>query len=172
MGAGTKDNNNNFTGVLMGQVKVAGKEKPDNGLLGYAEGERTFFLNSANGSGIFGKSGNGQIIIDPQNEKALLYSSTYWKEYDELTGLPKNYNNSNVNDVPSESKPNGMLIDLTTPQIKFGNGNFSVTKDGYLTAKGGGSIAGRKIADYTLTAADNSITIQSTSLYSFNFPSN
>lgn len=164
MGAGTKDNNNNFTGVLMGQVKVAGKEKPDNGLLGYAEGERTFFLNSANGSGIFGKSGNGQIIIDPQNEKALLYSSTYWKEIDPLTGLPTSYQDRNVNDVPSASKPNGMLIDLTTPQIKFGNGNFSVTKDGYLTAKGGGSIAGWKIADYTLTAADSSLTLQSAQL--------
>ena len=53
--------------------------------------------------------------IDPQNEKALLYSSTYWKEIDPLTGLPTSYEDRNVNDVPSASKPNGMLIDLTTP---------------------------------------------------------
>jgi len=38
MGAGRKDENNNFTGVLMGEVRVAGKTKPDVGVLGYATG--------------------------------------------------------------------------------------------------------------------------------------
>lgn len=154
MGAGYKDQNNNFTGVLMGQVKVAGKRQPDTGLLGYATGERTFFVNSLNGSAIFGKAGNGQIIIDPDGNKALLYSSAFWKNYNPETGLPSSYGSGNEN-------KQGLLIDLTTPQIRFGNGNFSVNVNGYLTAKGGGSIAGWKISDWTLTAQNNSITLQS-----------
>jgi len=149
MGAGFKDANNNFTGVLMGQVKVAGKSNPDTGLLGYSEGDRTFFVNSDNGSAIFGKSGIGQIIIDPQGNRALLYSSNFWKSYNADTGLPRSYGNSNVNspdgvivninpEIPESQNTNGMLIDLTTPGIYFGSGNFSVDYRGYLIAKGGG----------------------------------
>jgi hypothetical protein len=46
-----------------------------------------------------------------------------------------------------------MMIDLTTPEIKFGNGNFSVNSSGHLTAKGGGSIAGWNIGNSTLSAS-------------------
>ncbi len=160
MGAGTKDNNNNFTGVLMGKIKVAGKRDPDTGVLGYSSGDRTFFLNSDNGSALFGKAGNGQIIIDPNGNKALLYSSNFWKNYNSETGLPQNYANGNVNTptgvivdinpTVDQNQSRGMLIDLTTPQIAFGSGNFSVDWRGYLVAKGGGSIAGWRIADYQL----------------------
>jgi len=45
----------------------------------------------------------------------------------------------------------GMQIDLKTPSINFGSGNFSVTKEGKMTAKGGGSIAGWAISDTDLT---------------------
>ena len=194
MGAGTKDNNNNFTGVLMGQVKVADKNHPDVGLLGYADGERTFFLNSNNGSAIFGKAGIGQIIIDPnttpdtitytdQNEeeqkvtinrnRAMLYSSNFWKDYNSDTGLPLNYGNGNVNtprgvtvninpEIDPQDPPRGMLIDLTTPQIAFANGKFFVNQEGHLTAKGGGQIAGWRIDDNFLRAHDLSITMRST----------
>ena len=40
-----------------------------------------------------------------------------------------------------------MIIDLSTPQIGFGSGNFTVTKEGYITARGGGHIAGWSILD-------------------------
>ena len=52
-----------------------------------------------------------------------------------------------------------MLIDLTEPKIAFGNGNFKVSKEGHLTAKGGGSIAGWNLDDnslYTKTKDDTS----------------
>jgi hypothetical protein len=81
MGAGEKDSNNNFTGVLMGETRVPGKTTAQTGLLGYSSGDRTFFLNSRNGAGIFGKSGNGQIILDPNNSQAMLYSSNFWNNY-------------------------------------------------------------------------------------------
>ncbi len=44
-----------------------------------------------------------------------------------------------------------MLIDLKTPEIKFKTGNFSVDKNGYLVAKGGGSIAGWNIKNNELS---------------------
>jgi len=43
-----------------------------------------------------------------------------------------------------------MIIDLSTPQIGFGNGNFSVSKNGHITARGGGNIAGWTISDDSL----------------------
>lgn len=143
IGAGKKETDNSFTGILMGSVKETGKNKKDIGMFGYNFGERTIFLNAEDGSAIFGKKGPGQIILDPESEKAMLYSSAYWKNYND-DGKPSNYTNSNKNNQ-------GMLIDLTTPSIEWGNGNFKVDVNGHLTAKGGGSIAGWTIGDTALT---------------------
>lgn len=139
MGAGQKEEDNSFTGLLMGSVKEAGKNKKEIGLFGYNFGERTIFLNAKDGSAIFGKQGPGQIILDPKAKKAMLYSSGYWKEYNE-EGKPLNYNDSNINN-------SGMLIDLTTPAIRWGNGNFAIDADGHMIVKGGGSFAGFNIDD-------------------------
>lgn len=149
IGAGRKnpDDNNTFTGVIMGEVREANKNNSNVGLFGYNAGARTIFLNSEAGSAIFGTN-DGQIIIDPSQNKALLFSKNYWdpSNYNSnggaKDGLPKSYTVA--------SSGHGMLIDLTTPQIKFGNGNFSVNSDGHLTAKGGGEIAGWKISDTKL----------------------
>lgn len=123
MGAGVKNNDNSFTGVLMGEVKTPAKNTPDIGLMGYNGGDRTFFLNSQNGSALLGKNGTGQIALDPSANRALLYSNGFWKNYNTETGLPSNYSSSN-------EAGSGLLIDLTTPEIRFGNGNFSVNNDG------------------------------------------
>ena len=141
MGAGQKNADNSFTGVLMGKVKEANKTNYDIGLLGYANGARSFFLNSEDGSAIFG-NGQGQILIDPSQKQAYLYSNNFWINYD-VSGKPTNYTEVNENHE-------GMLIDLSTPSIRFGSGNFSVTKEGFLTAKGGGDIAGWHIDDYKI----------------------
>ena len=143
VGAGKKTTNNEFTGVLIGEVKEVGKVSSNVGLFGYNAGARTIFLNSEAGSAILGNN-NGQIIIDPSSNKAMLYSKSYWKNYNntggEKDGMPVNYSASNENKA-------GMLIDLTTPQIKYGNGNFKVDENGHVTAKGGGQIAGWNIND-------------------------
>lgn len=152
VGAGEKDSNNRFTGVLMGQVKDPSKNQTQEGLFGYGKGVRTFFLNSENGSAIFGKAGNGQIIIDPAQDKALLYSSNYWRNYSQ-NGLPSNYSSSNENGQ-------GMLIDLSTPQIKWGNGNFSVNSSGDLIATSA-TITGDITADSGHIGGDNGWTIGS-----------
>jgi len=135
MGAGHKNDENQFTGVLMGEVRTPGKTNSDIGLLGYHNGDRSFFLNSENGSAIFGKASKGQITIDPSSDKAMLYSGNFWKNYDPQTGLPTDYTYRNKTNFKPSGNVNkdergngqGMLIDLTTPEIYFGSGNFYVT---------------------------------------------
>ena len=174
MGAGKKNNANQFTGVLMGEVRNPSKAKAnqdgsisvhsDIGLLGYAEGDRTFFLNSENGSAIFGKSSGGQLIVDPSTTSALLYSSNFWESYDEDTGLPlktqdpvtgqrKYVYRDNRYRPSGNGAGEGMLINLTEPQIYFGNGKFYVTDEGKLHATQA-NISGRIFAT-SLELADD-----------------
>ena len=131
VGAGIKESDNSFTGVVIGKVKESNQVNADVGLIGYAKGQRSIFLDAYTGKSTFGVNGKGQIIIDPTNNKAQLYSGNY-------------------KEATSSSAGEGLLIDLTTPEIKFGSGNFSVDKNGYLTAKGGGTIAGWNIDDDSL----------------------
>ena len=158
IGAGTKVNGK-FTGIVMGikQFNRSGTGTQQIGLFGYGEGIQSFFLNSEDGSAILGKSGAGQITIDPSQNKALIYSSNYWINY-KSDGKPSSYGSSNL-------KGEGMLIDLSTPEIRFGSGNFVVNKDGHITAKGGGSIAGWNITNNQLysntTIGNGRITLDS-----------
>ena len=160
MGAGKKDSNNAFTGLLMGQVKEPSKNVSNIGLLGYNKGERTVFINSENGSALFGKPGNGQIIIDPNVNRAYLYSSNYWKNYNSNTGLPTSYSNSNIN---TDEDSGGLLIDLSTPEIKYGNGNFKVNSKGYLTANKGNIGNWYLYGDY-LTSQKNEDAVENSTI--------
>lgn len=157
IGAGKKETDNSFTGMVMGTIKEAGRNDQDIGLFGYSKGERSIFLNSKNGSAIFGKAGKGQIIIDPTNS-AYLYSNSFWNNYHNSgddVGLPiTNYSyNSNTKKYNGQSN-SGMIIDLNTPRIVWGNGNFIVDEDGHLTAKGGGGLAGFNIDDDSIYTGD------------------
>ena len=145
IGAGLKTNNK-FTGTVMGIKKLNANSGIENhiGLFAFDEGEQTYFLNAKDGSVIMGKSGGGQIIADPSQNKALLYSGVFFKEY-KTDGKPTSYGTSNW-------KKEGMLIDLTTPEIRFGNGNFVLNSNGHITAAGGGSIAGWNIDDTSISS--------------------
>lgn len=127
VGAGIKDSNNRFTGVLMGKVQEHSNSEELVGLLGYNEGVRSIFLDSKTGRAEFGAAGGGQIVLDPRDKTAKIYSSDY-----------------------STTDKKGMLIDFTTPEIKFGSGYFNVDKDGWLTAQRG-TIAGWEIGDTSLS---------------------
>lgn len=142
VGAGVKDNNNAFTGIVMGKVQEANQNNIEIGLFGYNKGQRNIFLDAETGKAVFGVNNGGQIILNPSEGKAEIKSG--------------NYNDS------GEQK-GGMLIDLTTPKINFGTGNFSVNSSGYLTAKGGGSIAGWKIGNTALTSDNNKVSFNSLS---------
>ena len=125
VGAGTKNEDNTFTGIVIGEVKSANSNEPYKGIFGYNGGQRSVFIDAEDGSAILGTKAGGQIIIDAA-EGGLLYSNSYWKSYDNK-GKPNT----------SAGKANaGMLIDLKTPKIEFGNGNFKVNSDGKLTATG------------------------------------
>lgn len=136
VGAGSKNAQNQFTGVLMGSIKESGSANVEEGLFGYNNGDRTIFLDAHTGKAQFGKTGSGQIILDPTNNTAKIQSGNY------VAGT------------------SGMLIDFTTPEIKFGNGKFSVTSGGLLTATGAtingtitaenGNIGGFEISQYNL----------------------
>lgn len=127
VGAGIKETDNSFTGVVIGKVKETNQASDDIGLIGYAKGIRSIFLDARTGKSIFGTAGKSQIVIDPTANRALLYSGNY-----------------------STANKTGMQIDLTTPEIRFGSGNFVVNQQGHLTAKGGGSLAGWIITDTKL----------------------
>jgi hypothetical protein len=65
VGAGYKDNQNRFHGVLMGDVATGSGDSAVKkiGLYGYHEGVQSFGLK-VDGTAFFGKSGKGQILID------------------------------------------------------------------------------------------------------------
>ena len=144
VGAGEKKGNNGFTGILMGEVKEGGRITKDVGLFGYANGIRTIFLDANTGMATFGKTGGGQIIFDPSSNKAQIKSGKY---------------RASVGGTVGE----GMLIDLTEPSIKFGNGNFILDKTGKLTTRNivatGGTVGGWTIGKDTLKGG--SLTLNS-----------
>lgn len=120
IGAGAKASNNRFTGVVMGIAKDPNEASDNNlgydiGLFGYYQGRRSIFLDSMTGKAFFGVNGKGQIIIDPSSDAAILKSG--------------NYNRSSTDG-------SGMQINLTAPEIRYGNGNFIVDRNGKLTATG------------------------------------
>ena len=54
IGAGSKDENNRFTGVVMGTAQTYDQDEAQIGLLGYSHGKQSIFLDSETGDAIFG----------------------------------------------------------------------------------------------------------------------
>lgn len=111
IGAGVKNSDNTFTGVVMGKDSTQKKI----GLYGYEGGHNTFGLK-ADGEAYFGKSGSGRITINGNTA--------------EIRGGPD-----------GGDSVSGMTINLygsdpTDKAIKVGAGNFSVNYGGIVEAKG------------------------------------
>ena len=112
--AGKKENNNTFTGVLMGSF---GDNKSDSslskntGVYGYYQGKQVYALKD-DGTATFGKSGNGQIEI--KGDSGKIKSAGY-------------------------DNGNGLLIDLKESQIDGQSGGISAfllnKSSPYLTIK-------------------------------------
>lgn len=116
MGAGTKNDANQFTGMVMGIRNMNnGASEDEVGLYGYKDGISSFELDAKTGSAKFGTAGTGQIILEP-GEEAKIYGGNY------------NY------DPEHPENGSGMEINLTDPYIKFGTGYFEIDKDGRLKA--------------------------------------
>jgi len=154
VGAGYKDQDNKFTGIVIGKAKdseakgsaqkqdiISGRKfagaNEDIGLFGFNAGARSIFLDAKTGKAVFGEKNKAQIILDPSENTAKIKSGNYNYEPEITTGA-----NAGA----------GMEIDLSTPYIKYGTGNFEVNENGHLIAKGGGSIANWEISDYKLTS--------------------
>ena len=179
IGAGYKDENNRFTGIVMGRSKdpkaidsndsqgviedKTGKkfvsEKEDVGLFGFHEGSRSIFLDARTGKAVFGEKGKAQIVLDPSQTKN-------GKPVAQIKSGDYNYNPGVT--IGAEAGA-GMMIDLSTPQIKYGTGNFEVNNRGHLIVKGGGSIANWEIGNYKLSS-NNEITGTSTGMSSQSDP--
>ena len=123
VGAGKKNQDNSFTGIIMGQTKT--NDGDQTGLFGYAAGARSIFLDADTGNAQFGLATKGQIKIDVDGP-ATIKSSDY----------------------PGA----GMQIQFSNdPHIKFGSGNFEVSPEGHIHAVGGGDIAGWQIGNDSLS---------------------
>lgn len=113
VGAGKKEDDNSFTGVLMGSVETVASDqtiKDEVGLFAYGSGQRTVFIDAESGKAEFGV-GDAKILLDPADTTAKIYGGNY-----------------------NTSLGTGMLIDLSEPRIKFGSGNFDIGPDGMLQA--------------------------------------
>lgn len=162
IGAGTKKDGK-FSGMLMG-IKQFNKQSNNQliGLFGYGDGVQSMFLNAKDGSAIFGKvitpreagednehydkrkkASGGQIILDPVYGGAI-YSGNYWKEYGS-DGKPTSY----ARGTGGNENHQGMIIDLVTPEIAYGNGNFRVDEEGKIKSIAG-SIGGWELDSYRI----------------------
>ena len=149
MGAGRKEDDNSFTGLVMGEVKEGSSSTTEVGLFGYNRGQRSIFLDAETGTAAFGVRDQGQIVIDPSDGRALIRSGNY---------------------VEGSS---GMAIDLTTPEIIYGNGNFHIDEDGVLIAQvgnlGSGSqqihIGGSGTRSYLYSGTKNQLASNTNGFY-------
>ena len=145
IGAGKKDANNRFNGVLMGDVSIAGENEGSiaegatsvekelaqyytgTGLYGYNEGVKSFGLN-INGKAFFGKPGNGQILIDGNSGSIQSRSYIQTKKYDDKPNVNANGEvilDANGNPTFTDGHDRaGMIIDLDRGSINaYGEGS-------------------------------------------------
>lgn len=118
IGAGSKNSENQFTGVVMGSVldskETASAQANKTGLFTFGEGKQTFFLDADTGKAEFGSTISGKIVIDPENN-LVIQTGQYQDVGASRGGLKINFSNN--------------------PEIKFGTNNFIVDKNGHVTAR-------------------------------------
>ena len=71
LGAGKKESNNTFTGLIMGLKSHNRSTSTKAGLYAYQSGVQTIALEAEDGSAKFGRSGSGQIIINPYGTSSI-----------------------------------------------------------------------------------------------------
>lgn len=127
VGAGRKNENNSFEGVLMGDIEAGANFDTNNangiGLYGFHDGAQSFYFG-VNGKAFLGKSGRGRIYFD--GNKGAIMSASYY-----------------ANELGDDANPIGMLLDVDDGFIDMRgasdgtydeNGNVKTYKaDGYST---------------------------------------
>lgn len=122
VGAGYKDDENRFNGVLMGNVakKIGVGKSSDTGVFGYHEGEQSFGLK-IDGTAFFGKSGHGRIEIN--GNTGVIRSADY--KTSDASGMEIDIDNGIIN-------IKGALDTTTNKQAKVHLGVEGTTSDPYL----------------------------------------
>ena len=110
IGAGSKDEEDKFHGVLMGSIVSTHADNSKNnkvqtGIMAYGKGQRTFFLNAEDGTAMFGTGESSCIKIEPGADAKI-----------KGAGMEISFSASN-------------------PYINFNNGIFSVDAQGHLIAQ-------------------------------------
>ena len=144
IGAGSKDKDNTFTGVIMGLTKDKNQKDAHHGLFAYSHSIKTFSLYSDSGAAVFGKAGQAQIIIDPREKiGGYIYSGNFFKDEaykDDVLVKEDALKYASKRNKKSYGKyynNTGMIINLTDGEIHYGNNNFTVDSNGNLTSIGG-----------------------------------
>lgn len=138
IGAGKKNTNNQFSGVLMGDVKKANNDVALTGLYGYQNGIQTFSLTE-DGKAKFGASGSGQIQID--GKSGIIQSGNYVID-----------NNTGMKIDLTDGKIDAYNFKLTSSKITI---NSAEDVKNYFTIKGSGKI---KTISYDFAMNEDKIT--------------
>nr|DAU63177.1 MAG TPA: hypothetical protein [Caudoviricetes sp.] len=112
IGAGFKDNQNRFNGILMGDLRPAFGIGKETGLFGFHEGVESFGWK-VDGTGFIGKKGHGQILFD--GNKGIIKSGTYQAD---SKGMEIDLDGSDGNSSSFKAYGQGGKFELNT----IGNG--------------------------------------------------
>lgn len=123
VGAGIKESNNTFTGVLMGALTVDGNY--DYGLYGFKSGIATFGFKE-DGTAFIGASGSGRIEFD--GEKGIIQSGNYDTN---VSGMKINLADGLIDAYNFRLKSSALEIKSDKSQFDFNikedsNGSFSI----------------------------------------------
>lgn len=145
IGAGIKENDNSFTGIVIGERKV--NNQSDTGLFGYHKGEQSIFLDAADGSAIFGLNGEGQIILKPAGSSTIAGCN--------LTNGGISTNNWAINNDGSVSFTKGKIANCNINNNAISTNNWSINSDGSASfgniSATGGTIGGWTISNDSLS---------------------
>lgn len=158
LGAGKKDSNNAFSGVLIGDVK----EGTDNnetesltGVYGLSEGVISYALKE-DGTAIFGKKGRGQIKID--GDKSTIKSGDYDNGYGMLIDLDDG--KIDIKGKSNDISSSGFLINID------GSDLINISKDKYYLKSYGytesvGALFDLKSGELSIKGTGGSISLNS-----------
>ena len=133
IGAGKKDSNNTFSGILMGDISNVSNEDNGSGIgiYGFHEGAQSFaFMND--GTGFIGKSGHGRIYFDGNQSQIR---SAAWSQTKNAAGMCIDLDDGWIDMKGAKKNEDGsynadgtqshVRIDVKDPyfQIKSVNGN-------------------------------------------------
>lgn len=126
IGAGKKNNKNQFSGVLMGDIKKSDEQITLTGLYGYQNGIQSFALTE-DGRASLGASGKGQIIID--GNSGTIQSGNY--KTDSKTGMKINLEDGNIDAY--NFKLTSKYITISSQEDE--NNYFTIRGSGTYTSK-------------------------------------